>query len=481
MVLYPLFRLLWRPMTLPQLVWIGMLLPMVLFAPRSPFRGPPDPNRIDLFTLVIPVFVGLIVGRALGEVQHTLFGWTLPDIRRKLLFSVLLTGGVTALLVTYVYSQLGGTAPVLPVSTSVLLWFSMGTIYSTGETLGSTSRPVRLIGFSLPTLVVLVVAGANMTDIAGLYTSRPLLSASLTLLGAFLCLYRIFDVAVARGKSIAHIAGPRPSIRSILGREGIKAERETSGPRSKLGGPLMGFADWFGAGRYENFGRHRGGWLAALLGHACLAACVVTALAYVNGYLRESHELGIRFAYEAIFETQILHKGRSLFYAFIAILAFGISMMLRTSLCLRKGWHYPLSRDQRLRLVYWGSLLHTVALSMAMALVFAVAGGAICLYAGYGVDFGTDPGFLRPLALLSILAPAVQWVRLRYDLSTDRKVSTVFFLFLPFVIALGILWPGIAQGLPGIYEAAALLGLVLLSQCIYYVRLKIHFAREDLV
>ena len=44
-----------------------------------------------------------------------------------------------------------------------------------------------------------------------------------------------------------------------------------------------------------------------------------------------------------------------------------------------------------------------------------------------------------------------------------------------------MLWLEITPRLQDIYEAVGMSALVLLSQCLYYVRLKIHFSRGDLV
>ena len=448
---YALFRLFWRSASILFVFWLAIVLGMVLFLYKGgPFPGVPRPGRVNLFTLIFSACAGSLVALNVVELQHKLLSWTLPNLRRQLFSSVLFVGIITAFLVTWVYSWLDGPAPWLPIFTSVLLWYSMGIAFQSGSVV-------------FP-LLVLVLAGFFINRIADLYSTQPLLCVLLTVVGASLCLYRILDVNAARKK-------PLVPMKEVMGLNSIYRRKW------QHTGPITGLFNWIRAGEYENFGFIRGGWPAVAVGLSGIAVLIVTAGAYYQGYERGSHEMGIQFMYHTIFDPSAFKKNTPLVVSIFPALLAGAHSIIG-SLFLREGWLYPLSRAQLAKLAYWSSLLYNAVFCGILLLTFYFVGSLIGLYAGYDAHFKSIPDFIRPLSLIFIFTPVMQWLRLGV-----YPVWVIFaFLLLPFGVGvLGAIWLEAAPDISDLYEVAAGAGLILLSQCLFRYKVETYFRRGDLV
>ena len=447
---YALFRLLWRRVSILYVLGLGLVVLWFLFlylhGPHVHPHRPPPPERLNLFTLVFSAVVGFLIGQSVSELQHTLLSWTLPNLRRRLFFSLLFVGIVTAFIVTWVYKWFDGPAPWLPIFTSVLLWYSMGLALSTNPFPDITIRDIRLCGVGTFTLALLVAAGFSINRIPDLYNTQPLLSVLLTALGASLYLHRILGANAARENSLV-------SIKEMV------AWKRTPRRNWQHKGPITGLFNWIRAGEYENFASNRGGWAAGVVRPSGIAVLIVVALPYLTEVL----------------ELRVL-KG-------LQLVAPGIPAYLAMVYCitgsffLQKGWLYPLSRTQLAKLAYWSSLLYNAGIYGIMLLTFLFLESLIELDAGYD--------FIRPLTLMFIFAPVFQWLRLRYGpVFTQIPIALVLFLgcFIGVtVLGLGWFWLRANPGISDMYEVAACAGLILLFQCLFRYKVETYFKRGDLV
>ncbi len=439
---YALFRLLWRRVSILYVLGLGLVVLWFLFlylhGPHVHPHRPPPPERLNLFTLVFSAVVGFLIGQSVSELQHTLLSWTLPNLRRRLFFSLLFVGIVTAFIVTWVYTSLDGPAPWLPIFTSVLLWYSMGLALSTNPFPDITIRDIRLCGVGTFTLALLVAAGFSINRIPDLYNTQPLLSVLLTALGASLYLHRILGANAARENSLV-------SIKEMVAWKGISRRNW------QHTGPLTGLFNWIRAGEYENFGFIRGGWPAR--------AVVVSGIGVVGGAAVDYLVEGLMLAF---------------FGPYV------IGCCLKECLFLQKGWLYPLSRRQLARLAYWSSLLYNAVFCGILLLTFLFLESLIELDAGYDIT--------RFLTLMFIFTPVFQWPCLRYGLHfLNFPLTQALRALVSFsgggigVMVLSVIWIEAAPDISDVYEVAACAGLILLFQCLFRYKVETYFKRGDLV
>ncbi len=457
-----LFRLIWRQVTILHVLSLGLAFVLVLLLYKDePFPGAPRPGRLNFFTLLFSALVGDYLGQGVCGLQHTLFSWTLPNLRRRLFFSLLFVGIVTAFIVTWVYKWFDGPAPWLPIFTSVLLWYSMGLAFGMNQVRGIPRPHILLYG----ALALLVAAGFSINRIADLYGTQTLLCVLLTTLGASLYLHRIFDINAARGNSLV-------SIKEMMAWKGISRRKW------QHTGPITGLFNWIRAGEYENFGSTRGGWPAVAVGLSGVAVLIVTAMAYYKGYERGSHEMGIQFIYHTIFDSSSFKKNMTVLVSAFPVLCAGAYSIIGSLFPQNKGWLYPLSRTQLARLAYWSSLLYNAVFCGILLLAFFLIQSLVGLYAGYDAHFKSIPDCIRPVTLIFIATPLIQWLRLYVQ---SAVWLFVFLLLWLGVGVLGAIWLEAAPDISDLYEVAAGAGLILLSQCLFRYKVETYFRRGDLV
>ena len=93
--------------------------------------------------------------------------------------------------------------------------------------------------------------------------------------------------------------------------------------------------------------------------------------------------------------------------------------------------------------------------------------------------------FARPIALVFVFCPFIQWLRLRHG-PHFLRIPGVFLRFSAGVlgiVGLGMGWFRLAadSGVPPVWEAAAGVGLILLSQALYRYGIAARFRTSDLV
>ncbi len=450
-------RLLGRRANLSRLAMLGFVASWSLFVYQDPelTLDHPRPGGLNLFVLATSALAGhFFAGLGVVELQHASFSWTLPNLRRRLLASVLLLGVVTAFLLVGVYVRLGGPAPWLPVFTSGLLWYSVGIVIAAGDVRGGSDRPWRPYLAATLAIAALFAAGVFINRIAELYGVQPFLFAALTLAGASLCLFLVFNVGAARQKSLV------PTPLGGLGDPGsleraAAAHRRTPKRTWRLKGPVKGLFDWVRAGEYENFASVRGGWAAGAVRFSAVAALIVIALPYVTEAPGLSYLKGLM----------------SIAPCVPAFLAMGYCA--NNSFFLQKGWLYPLSRAQLARLAYWSSLSYNAAICGIMLLTFALLASASA------IEERVD--FIRPLVLIFVFNPFFQWLRLRHGPLFFQVPIAGLLYFAGGVGCVGLFRLAENTGMPLPYEAAAAAGLALLSQGLFRYKIEACFRTRDLV
>ena len=436
--IYALYRLLWRPLILAfYLIFAGLIVGL-LWAAGTRLPALSEPGRLILVTMALPSIAGVFVGQSVGEIQHTPLSWLLPRVRRRLVSSVCITGIGLAALTTWAYHWMGGVAPAIPILASVFLWYSLAFTIGTYECVDARTLRYRGSVLMYITILILGLGVLTINRITDYYITQPVLCALVTLIVAILYLKRTFDVGVTRDNSLVSM----PVFHRYTFGPSRTALRDSRRKWNRAA-PLNGLVDWIRAGEYENYGTTWAGWLGSGFLYSTVILATVAALIQLFG------------------QAEVV----------IVPITLGL-WMLQLSLYVKTGWLYPLSRLELARLTYWCSLLHNALHCGFMLLTFLLLDGLTGIFAGLDLA--------RPVLLMFICNPVIQWVRFRNE---QFKVSTYVLLAI-FIIGYSIvitIWLESGQGISFVYEAAAVAGLILLSQYLFRCKIRQHFKFGDLV
>lgn len=440
--IYALYRLLWRPVILVFYVILAGLIVGVLLAAGTKLPGLSEPGRLILITMALPSIAGVFVGQSVGEIQHTPLSWSLPRLRRLLFSSVGITGIGLAALTTWAYDWSAGTAPGLPILASCFLWYSLAFTIGTYEFVDARTLRYRSSVVMYFTILILGFGILSINKITDYYITQPVLCTLVTLIVAILYLKRTSAVGVTRDKSLVSMPlfhrytfGPHQTVR-VAGRRGSRRKWNRAAP-------LNGLVDWIRAGEYENYGIARAGWLGSAFLYSTVILSIVAVLIQLFGQAE----------------------------AVIIPITLGL-WMLQLSLYVKTGWLYPLSRLELARLTFWCSLLHNALHCGIMLLTFLLLDGLTGIFAGLDLA--------RPVLLMFICNPVIQWVRFR---NQQFEVSSYVILTV-FIIGYSILitiWLEFGCCISFAYEAAAVAGLILLSQGLFRYKVNRYFKTGDLV
>ena len=406
----------------------------------------------NFLLLVSPVICGLLLGRIVQELRNTLFSWILPNLRRRLFFSLLLAGVVTAFFQTWIYTSAGDTAPWHTIFSSVFLWYCVGLILGMYPVWPTMFNDIRRYGLGFLIWILLFTAMYTIDRIVAFYTAQPVLCVLLALTGASLFLLRFFDVNVARANALGPVTHP----------QSLKGE---SRRQWRHKGPFTGLFDWIRAGEYENFGFRRVGWPARATTVPTIAVFGASACIFVltdmPGKALQQNSIAIQRMLNIV--VTVLP----------AICAWIYS--LDGCLFLQRGWVYPLSRTQFSRLIYWSGLLYSVVFFGILLLAFLLRDVLMEQFAGYD--------YIRPVSLMSILTPFFLWLRLRSGPLLSPSVRGYVITF-GLLIGITILcWYSLkaAPRIPDHFEFGALASLILLSQALFRYKVNRYFKTGDLV
>lgn len=441
MGIYALYRLLWRPLILAfYLIFAGLIVGL-LWAAGTKLPGLSEPGRLILITMALPSIAGVYVGQSVGEIQHTPLSWLLPRLRRLLFSSVCITGVAVSALTAWAYHWMGGFAPATPILASCFLWYSLAFTIGTYEFVNARTLRYRSSVVMYITILILGLGVLSINKITDYYIAQPVLCTLVTLIVAILYLKRTSAVGVTRDKSLVSMPvfhrytfGPHQTARM--------AARRDSRRKWNRAAPLTGVVDWIRAGEYENYGIARAGWLGSAFLYSTVILATVAVLIQLFGHAE----------------------------AVIIPITLGL-WMLQVSLYVKTGWLYPLSRLELARLTYWCSLLHNALHCGMMLLTFLLLDGLTGIFAGLELA--------RPLVLMFICNPVIQWVRFRNE---QFKVLSYVILAV-FIICYSILitiWLELGPNISFVYEAATVASLILLSQVLFRYKIRQHFKFGDL-
>ena len=272
--------------------------------------------------------------------------------------------------------------------------------------------------------------------------AQPVLCTLAALIAAILYLKRSFIIGVTRNRSLdsmpvfhRYTYGPHETAR-------LTARRDSRRKWNRAA-PLTGLVDWIRAGEYENYGIVWAGWLGSAFLYSTVILAIVAVLIQLFGQAE----------------------------AVIVPITLGL-WMLQLSLYVKTGWLYPLSRLELARLTYWCSLLHNALHCGMMLLMFLLLDGLTGIFAGFDLA--------RPVLLMFICNPVIQWVRFRNE---QTKVLSYVILAV-FIICYSILitiWLESGPSISFAYEAAVVAVLILLSQYLFRCKIRQHFKFGDLV
>ncbi len=440
--IYSLYRLFWRPAILAFYVFFTGLIVMLLWAAGTKLPSLSEPGRLILITMALPSIAGLFIGQSVGELQHTLLSWSLPRLRRLLFSFICITGIGLAALTAWAYHGMGGFAPAIPILASCFLWYSLAFTVGTYEFVDAQSFRYRKSSVLFIALLMVVIGILSINRITDYYIAQPALCTLAALIGALLYLKRCFAINAARRKSLVSLPvfhrytfGPHQTAR-------LTARRDSRRKWNRAA-PLTGLVDWIRAGEYENYGTVQIGWLGSAFLYSSVILATVAVLIQLFGVAE----------------------------AVIVPITLGL-WMLQLSLYVKTGWLYPLSRLELARLTYWCSLLHNALHCGLMLLTFLLLDGLTGIFAGLDLA--------RPVLLIFICNPVIQWVRFRNE--QFRVFSYV--ILAVFIIGYSILitiWLEFGCCISFAYEAAAVAGLILLSQYLFRCKIRQHFKFGDLV
>ncbi len=440
---------------------------------------------LHLALLTVSGFAGYLLGRVvLGEVQHAWFSFTLPRARRRLAESLVSVGGLFLLVEAAGYAFLGG--PLSPPEALALaaLAFSCGVLLARTLDRG----PGGLLPLAAGTALWLWV-----DPVAGFLGRDPWAAVPACLGAAAAIIAWCFTRTAARDQPSRHLARAGGAVLPALGILKPKSLDEPLGEARGVwtgGRPGTSPYRWIRAISYQNSRGLRGGEVArtVILAFATLGFVALLALVGASqdaGTVREAvrtFALGILLVPSRVEESHV-----SAWMVYWCISYGFLIYSVNSAFTLRPGWAYPLSRDDRARITWLGSLAQALGLVVAVAAIFL--GTAIALTAFTGAAVAPQPGggLVRALAGSLIFLPLLQWISVRYPRFDSRGCRR----FHPFSITVmavfpilagywAWLWPTGRLRLPGPVSAAVILGLLVISQDIFHRVLRRHFRHADL-
>lgn len=445
--LYALGRLIWRPMSLV------LLFPLVLAA-AVPFlwTSGGDLNTVETTVPMIRalwrqsvMFAALGIFSALyaREFRQGLFTWTLPRLDRQLLQGMVLLAAVFLIPYGIAVANVIGFRMATAAMGSGLLFFAVGT---------ELQDQIHSANYRRVLLAAIVVI---LWKIDYLYQVASIAPIEFAVVTAGVCV-----VLLRRGSS-AEMSRQRPftpdNAFGIGSSEALRTywQKRSTNERQWIR-PIRhdSIRDWVSAVRYESYNPRGGEWLRASITQVAFGAVIA--------YLSNSAPLIVLIAGGAF--------------------TFG-------GLQPRMNYLYPVSRQQRARIMYFSSLLETVVIC-ALCAVFA---GLLFSVGPSPLKYLHDERTFTPVALIQLVAfafafaPIAQWAKV-YGVITpvsglsQPRWQLIFGCQLIYMLIAAGLAAFIAKretSAPLIWVAA--LGISAIVQTLFWNALKWRFARANLV
>jgi hypothetical protein len=442
-------RLLWRPAALIGLfpfflavAWPAFLLGDELDAGLSLWSSPEMARVLWGESVVLMAFLGIMLSAVAKEAIQSVFSFSVPNFREKVLTGKLAAGMLFALSIAAVVMAAADSRLSAEAFACGLLFFALGC---------AATDPLLPALPSAAIIVVLIISAAQPQRVRQLFDAAPV--------AAVVASFVVFAIGALRERSISIarrsvLLPPTPggmslgaSLRNASLLRGSDVPWSTS-PRS---GRLR---DWVVSASHEVFGMRRWGWLVIRLA----SVGSISAMAY--GMNRPSMA-GL----------------------------FGAMIISFRGLGLTGNWPYPLSRKRRARLQITLNLIDTVSYAvLATAIFWAFEQSHLPRIAMFG---GDDPE-LRGVGLIASTAiwyPLTQWLFLTSNVPLDKRMKSPAFqlkfgIRFLMIAVLGMTSFGLLQHLSRTVSpsaaAAAGLALAVAVQLCYWRFVLRYFTRRDL-
>ena len=445
--IYTTGRLLWRPAILFLILPLSVVSVAAMWdlpnwsevpaAMRSGLATPAVKLAFWRFATLLPAVLGLLLSYTMRELQHTAYAWTLPDLSRRLRFGRTVCGLTVSAALAALVVRLFDTAGVLDIFAWSWLCFALGGVAFDPALSKIESRGVPAI------LALIAYRPSYVEQVAA---AAPIAFAVAASAAAFALTWREFSGTIVRRRP--HI----PMMAALtLNPEHVRQHwQRVSGKDSEWTGNLSrgGLLSWVRAGLYEGYGGHK-------VGHVTLALWQLTITVTV-GYFTDNPMMVVFFPW-------IFMEGR---------------------LHLQPRFLHPMNRAERASLFFAGSLVESLR-----AILLGVAGLAILYLAGYPFeaipDHESAAGLAAMVLAFAAWSPIGHLSKLRGPLdtaTTGKRAGFQFGLNMAYVslamvtaLSLGIFGPSQE------FALAAMTALLLATHTAYWLALRRHFARADLI
>ena len=439
---------------------------------------------------------GGTIGSIVGENQHRMLTWTLPHFRKRLMIWSIIIG----LFSVVVWTAALTFAPLNASWSTIFLvnlgFYCLGFAFLGGWSL-DTNRPGLIYKYRILIVLLVPALAYSWQEVLAFGEQQKLGLALIAFAIAIGTHYFAFNQTTFRSKPFSFFVGSfysgfDPKTREIWKQNAMKM-RKTSTRVWHLDHIGTGIFNWLRAGQYENSGL--GGWRWPLSAFGAALAMVFFFLGMTTkffGLLNQSpydFETISKMIYHLIFYFDQLDS--NIIGSIFGAMFFSIYMYLFIPpISLKRGYIYPLSRNQRMWIRYSSLLVQNISFFVASILVLGILG----ILAGIKVEFVSEGDMsleiFRVLGWWVVLLPILQWLQFKYDLygfqRTRRQIGGMAVLVLGIILAFGItgfisLMRVLYPDLMLTYEVPILFLSFILLQWLLLARLKRYYATQDLI
>ena len=434
---YPLFRLLWRPGVLLDLVvttvfaamlsGVGIVAGQVLLHGRGTIFGlgtPAEYPPVDVaenlhVCLLAGAVIGTVASYAMQDLLYCRFSWMLPQLRARLRVGLwtlaLLAAGIGGGFGLLLGAHDGGPGPLQGTALG-LAGFALG---------NQLWDPKIGRGFSFGMLFLLVAAVVGADSLARGIEQVPWVTPVAAVLLVVLSIHRATTREGARLRALV----PRVQLGASF-----RAARDLPPPKLFGGattrvwreGRVLDRRSWIRALHYEDAGWLRSGWKARL-------AWVVVPVALLacggNFAMAWSEHQSLLASVRAVAAGVFGKVGDLTFPNFIGL---GVALaaiihVLNTRLDLRRGVAYPLSRRERATIIWLAAMRQGLTMLLSLTVILFLFGLAAAWYAEVEVTLHGVPEVLVAALVIAPVLPILQGVRLFFLDSGRVPANSVAF------------------------------------------------------
>ena len=489
MNILPFFTFLRRPAYIIIALCVGWLLFQNSVSSHA--------HRFSVFFLFLFIeLYGGIIGSIVGENQHRMLTWPLPHFRKRLMIWSIIVGlfSVVAWTTALTFAPLNASwSTILLVNLS---FYCIGFAFSGGWSL-DTNRPGLIYKYRILIMLTVLALTYLWQEVLAFGEQHKLGLALIAFAIAIGTHYFAFNQTTFRSKPFSFFFGSLysgfdPQTQKIWQKKKMMM-RKASAKVWHLNHIGTSIYNWLRAGQYENSGLDGWRWPLSAFGAALAMVFIFlsmeTSFFGLLGRSPNDFETISKMIYHMIFYFDQLDSKIAINISFSV--CFGIWIfILFPSFFVKRGYVYPLSRIQRMRIQYCGLLVQNISFIAASIIVLGVLGILSGAKVGFVSEGNISLGILRVFGWVVVLIPIFQWLQVKYDLYEFQRMRGyrwMFALVLPLMI-LGIGIGGFTSlmrvwypDLMLTYEAPILFLCFILLQWFLLARLKRYYATQDLV